>query len=139
MRKPVWNVIHWGLSGTLGVVVPLLAVLSLTIPVFCVFCHLIRSGFCAEGAVQSHLHSSAGLLLWGLFSTRVWGMAAKLGGTFFSASSFLITVGAPVGGISQDALTLNKFVEAGMVLGHGVSSLFCGAVAVIAASGCCLS
>ena len=29
------------------------------------------------------------------------------------------------------------FVEAGMVFGHGVSSLFCGAVAVASASGCC--
>ena len=55
-------------------------------------------------------------------------MVAYLDGIFFSASSILITVGALVGGIGQDALAANKFVEAGMVLGHGVSSLFCGAV-----------
>ena len=65
-------------------------------------------------------------------------MAATLGG-IFSAFSILITVGASVGGIGQDSLALNKFVEAGMVLGHGVSSLFCGVVAATAASGCCSS
>ena len=88
------------------------------------------------GQCGPHLHSSStGLLLWGLFNTRAWGMAVTLGGT--STFSILITVGVSVGGIGQDALALNKFVEAGMVLGHGVSSLFCGVVAVTAASGCC--
>ena len=48
-------------------------------------------------------------------------------------------MGASVGGIGQDALASNKYVEAGMVLDHGVSPLFCGAVAVTAASGCYLS
>ena len=55
------------------------------------------------------------------------GVVANLGGLLFSACSILITVGASVGGIGQDALASNKFLEAGMVLGHGVSSLFCGA------------
>ena len=41
-------------------------------------------------------------------------MAATLGGIFSSAFSILITAGASVGGIGQDALTLNKFVEAGI-------------------------
>ena len=92
------------------------------------------------GQCSPHLHSSsAGLLLWGLFDTRAHGMAATLGGIFSSAFSILITVGVSVGGIGQDALALNKFVEAGMVLGHGVSSLFCGVVAVTAGSGCCSS
>ena len=62
-------------------------------------------------------------------------MAVNLDRIFFSASS----VGASVGGIGQDALALNKFVEAGMVIGHGASSLFCGAVAVTTASGCYVS
>ena len=92
------------------------------------------------GQCGPHLNcSSAGMLLWGLFGTRAWGMAANLGGVLFSASSILITVGASVGGIGQDALNSNKSVEAGIVLGNGVSSLFCGAVAVTASSGWCLS
>ena len=46
-----------------------------------------------------HLHSSSvGLLLWGLFSTKVQGMAANVGGVLFSACSVLTTVGASVGG-----------------------------------------
>ena len=86
------------------------------------------------GQCSLYLHSSsAGLLLWGLFNTKAWGMAAILGGT--PVFSFLTTVGVSVGEIDQDALASNKFVEAGIVLGHGVSSLFCGA----AATGCCLS
>ena len=59
-------------------------------------------------------------------------MTATLGGT--SVFSILTTVGVSVGGIDQDALTSNKLVEAGIILGHGVSFLFSGA----AASGCCL-
>ena len=60
-------------------------------------------------------------------------MAVNLGGNFSSALLVLITVGASVGGISQDTLALNKFMEAAMALGHWMSSLFCGAVAVTAA------
>ena len=41
--------------------------------------------------------------------------------------------------IGHVALAVNKFVEADMIFDHGVSSLFCGAVAVAAASGCCSS
>ena len=59
-------------------------------------------------------------------------MVATLSRT--SVFSILTTVGVSVGGIGQDALTSNKFVEAGLILGHGVSSLFCGA----AGSDCCL-
>ena len=110
--------------------------LPLTIPVFSTFFFWIRSGFCADGAVQSPTtFFSAGLLLWGLFNTRAWGMAAALGGT--SAFSIITTVGVSVGGIGQDTLALNRLVEAGMVIGHGVSSLFCGVVAVTAAYSCC--
>ena len=40
------------------------------------------------------LHSwSAGLLFWGLFSIRVWGIAACFGGVFPFAFSFLTEVG----------------------------------------------
>ena len=42
-----------------------------------------------------------------------------------------------IGGIGHDALSTNKLLEAGMVFGHGVSSLVCRAVAVVVASGCC--
>ena len=68
--------------------------------------------FMQMGQCSSHLHTSVGLLLWGLFSTRVQGMAANLGGVFSSAFSILITVGASVGVIGEDALALNRFVEA---------------------------
>ena len=96
--------------------------------------------FAQMGQCSSHLHSSSvGLLVWGLFSTRACGMGANLGGVLFSACSVLIPMGASVGGIGQDALASNKFVEVSMVLDHRVSSLCCGAVAVNAASGCCLS
>ena len=44
-----------------------------------------------------------------------------------------------IGGTGHDALSTNKLVEAGIVFGHGVSSLVYGAVAVAAASGCCSS
>ena len=46
-------------------------------------------------------------------------MAATLDGT--SAVSIL-TAGVSLGGIGQSALASNRFVEAGMVLGHGVPS-----------------
>ena len=92
------------------------------------------------GQCSPHLlSSSAGLLLWGLFSIRAWGIADNLGGIFFSASSIFITVGPSVREIGQDALASNKFVEACMVIGHGKFSLFCGVVAVTAALGCCFS
>ena len=64
--------------------------------------------------------SSTGLLFCGLGKTIAWGIAATLGGT--SAFS-TFTVGVCVGGIGQSALALNRFMEAGMVLGQGVSSL----------------
>ena len=88
------------------------------------------------GQCSPHLHSSStGLLHWDLFNTSVLGIAATLGGT--SAFSILTTVGVSVGRIGQDALASNRFVEAGMVLGHGVFSLFWRVVTVAAASGCC--
>ena len=42
-----------------------------------------------------------------------------------------------LGGIGHDALATNKLVDAGMVFGHGVSSLVCRAVAVAVAVGSC--
>ena len=74
---------------------------------------------------------------WDGFFTITWGMAVPLGGVFSSAFSVLVAVRASIGEIGQDALASNRFVEAGMVLDHGVCSLFCGAVAVTAALGCC--
>ena len=40
-------------------------------------------------------------------------------------------------GIGHDAFVTNKLLEAGMVFGHGVSSLVCGAAAVAVTSGYC--
>ena len=62
-------------------------------------------------------------------------MAATLGGTYAFS---ILTVGVCVGGIGQSDLALNKFVEAGMVLGHGLSSLTWKVGALGIASGCCL-
>ena len=62
-------------------------------------------------------------------------MAATLGGT--SVFSILTTVGVSAGGIGQVALASNRFVESGMVLGHGVSSPFWRVVTVGTASSCC--
>ena len=94
------------------------------------------------GQCGRHPHAfSAGLLLWGLFSIVAWGTAACFGGVFFSASSVLTMVGVgtlfTLGGIGHDALATNKFVEAGILFGHGVSSLVVGAVNVTAVVGCC--
>ena len=62
-----------------------------------------------------------------------WGIAATLGGT----SAFpTFTVGVCVGEIGQSALALNRFMEAGMVLGQGVSSLTWKVGALGIASGC---
>ena len=73
------------------------------------------------GQCGPHVHfSSAGLLFLSLFKTIAQGVAATLGGT--SAFSIL-TVGVSVGGIGQFAPASNRFVEAGTVLGQGVSSL----------------
>ena len=96
----------------------------------------LGSGFCADGAVQSPSTLFFCLVLgWLVYHCR--GIAATLGGVFSSAFSILIAVGASIGGIGQDALASNKFMEASMVLGHGVSFLFCGAVVVTPASGHC--
>ena len=59
-------------------------------------------------------------------------MAATLGGT---SVFFILTVGVSVG---EFALASNRFVEAGMVLGHGVSFLTWEIVTLGTASGCCL-
>ena len=61
-------------------------------------------------------------------------MQHTLGGTStFSA----FTVDGCVGGIGQSALTLNRFVEAVMVLGQGVYSLTWKTGTLGVASGCC--
>ena len=112
--------------------VSLLAFLSITIPIFCTFFFFLF----ANGAVQSlctfffHRH----IVLWS-GQTIAWGMAATLGGT----SAFpILTTGVSLRRIGQSALASNRFVEAGMVLGHGVSSLTWKVVALGTASGFCL-
>ena len=73
------------------------------------------SSFLQMGQCGPHKHfSSADLLFSGLGKTIAQGIAATLGGT---SSTF--TVGVCVGGIGQSALALNRFVEAGTVLGQG--------------------
>ena len=54
----------------------------------------------------------------GLGKTIAQGIAATLGGT--SAFS-TFTAGVCIGEIGQSALASNRFIEAGMVLGQGVS------------------
>ena len=99
----------------------------------------VQMGHCGP-----HPHaSSVGLLFWGLFSIRPQGIAAYFGWVFSSAFSALTKVGVgtsfTLGRIGHDALATNKFVEAGIVFGHGVSSLVGGAVdaAVVVALGFC--
>ena len=109
----------------------------------CVFCHSNLLNFLSWGLewmfvqmwkCSPHLHISSALF-WG---DIVWGIPAILGGILYSAFSVLRNIGVEVsfGGIGHDAFVTNKLVEAVMVFGHGVSSLVCGAVAVVAALGC---
>ena len=71
------------------------------------------------------------------------GIAACFGGVFSSAFSVLTEVGVgtsfTLGGNGHDALATNNLVKAGIVFGHGVSSLVSGAVDVAmgVALGCC--
>ena len=62
----------------------------------------------------------------------MWG-CCYLGGTSVFST---FTVDADVGGIGQSALASNRFVEAGTVLGQGVSSLTWKVGALGIASGC---
>ena len=62
-----------------------------------------------------------------------WGIAATLGGTSVFST---FTVGACLGGICQSAMTSNRFMEAGMVLGQRVSSLTWKVGVLVVASGC---
>ena len=92
------------------------------------------SSFLQKGQCGPHVHfSSTGLLFCGLCKTIAQGPADALGGTS-ALSTF--TAGVCVGGIGQSALVSNRFVEAGMVLGQGVSSLTCKVGALGRASGC---
>ena len=100
--------------------------------------------FVQMGQCSPHLHSSSAVFLfWSLLSIRALGIAACFGGVFSSVFSILIKGGCwdfiSIEGIGHDALAMNKFIQAGMGFGHGVSYLFCGAVAVAAALGCCYS
>ena len=83
---------------------------------------------------------SAGLLFWFLFSIMAWAIAACFGGVF-SVFSVLtkVGVGTPftLGGIGHDTLATNRFVEASVVFGHGLSSLVIEAENVVAVVGCC--
>ena len=117
----------------LGIVVPLLASLSVTVPVFSTFFFFFLF---ANGAMQSpctfFFHQP--IVLW-FRQTTAWGMAATLGVT--SAFSIL-TAGICIGEIGQSALALNRFMEVGTELGHGVSSLTWKVGALGIVSGCCL-
>ena len=81
------------------------------------------------GQCSTHVYFSST----GLYITIAQGIAATLGGTS-PFSTF--TVGGCVGGIGQSALALNRFMEVGMVLGQGVSSLSWKTGALGVASGC---
>ena len=73
------------------------------------------------GQCNPHVHfSSANLLFCDLGKTIAWQIAANWGGTSVFST---FTVGAGIGGIGQSALASNRFMEAGIVLGQGVSSL----------------
>ena len=98
------------------------------------------------GHCGPHPHTSSDdLLFWAdLLWTIVWGVTACFCGALsvLGLSSILkkagIGISFPFGGITHDDLAANKFVEAGTVLGHWVSSTFSGmaAEAVAGALGC---
>ena len=91
------------------------------------------SSFLQIGQCSPHVHfSSADLLFCGLEKTIAWEIAATQGATSVF-STFIL--GAGIGDISQSALASNRFVEAGMVLGQGVSSATWKVEALGAASG----
>ena len=91
--------------------------------------------FVQVGQCGPHLHISFALFWDGI----VWGIAANLGGVLSSIFLGFMNAGVEVslGGIGHDAPATNKLVEAGMVFGHGVSSLVFRAVVVAVASGYC--
>ena len=136
LSEPVWDIICGGTLRALGIIVSLVVILSFAIPVFCAFYLLIRSGFCADGAVQSPSTLFFCLAL-GWRAQHCTGDGCYSGWGPVSCLSILIAVGTFTGEICQDALALNQLEGDGMVLGLGVSSLFCGAEAVATALGCC--
>ena len=81
------------------------------------------------GQCGPHVH----FLQFVLGKNIVLGITATLGGTS-AFSGFAL--GVCIGEIGQSALASNRFVGAGMVLGHGVSSLTWKVGALGAASGC---
>ena len=92
------------------------------------------SSFLQKGQCSPHVQfSSADLLFCGLGKTTTQGIAATPGGTSVFST---FTMGAGVGGIGQSSLASNRFMEAGMVLGQGMSSLTWKVGALGAASGC---
>ena len=98
LGESIKNVISWRILRALGVVVPFLVVLSLTVPVSVLYAFGLVVDFVQMGQCCPYPHfSSAGLLLWGLFSTRAWGMTVNLGGILSSAFSVFTKVGGWVG------------------------------------------
>ena len=77
---------------------------------------LSSSSFLQMGQCGPNVHFSTICL----GKTIAWGITAIWGGTSVLST---FTEGAGVGGIGQSALALNRFVEAGMVLGQRVSYL----------------
>ena len=120
--------------------------LPIAVPIFLrIFCLYVQGGLCTDGAFWCpSTHFFCWFVIWGtLFCTIVWGIAASFGGVFTSVFSIWRKVGLGAsftfGGIGHDALATNKLAKAGIVFGHGVSSLVSGAVnlAVVVAMGCC--
>ena len=95
-------------------------------------------GFCADGAVQSpSTHFFCFVLGWPVYHHKGDSCYLRWGSLFYLFH--LTTVATSFGGIGQDTLASNKFMEADMVLDNGMSTLLCGSMAVTAASGCCSS
>ena len=106
--------------------------LSVIVPVYCTFFFFLLTNGQHSPMYISLLFAYC---FCGFFKTIAWGMAATLCG--MSAFSIL-TAGVSVGGICQDIRASNRFMEAGMVLAHGVSSLTWKVETLGIASGCCL-
>ena len=122
-----------GMLRILWIVVSLMAFLSATIPVFCTFFFFFLF---PDGAMWSPC-----TLFFNWPIVLCFGQNHSMGDDSYPGWNFCLFhlhCGYFIGGIGKSALALNRSVEAGTVLGHGVFSLTWNVGALGIASGCSL-
>ena len=136
LREYVQNVICWRILWAWGIIVSFQLALFIAISIFWTLCPWVWSGFCTDGAIWSpSTHFLCFILGW-LVYHHVGDSCYLWWGPFFCFFHFNeYGHWGFIRGIGHDALATNKLVEASMVFGYGVSSLVCGAVAVVVALG----